>query len=84
MSKRENKSRRGAANTMTAKSLPSLVTVACLVVLMPVLSTGDPAPPFGSTVADASSYDVTVTLLPDNEYQWLVDYNDSVLPTPNT
>ena len=42
----------------------------------------DPAPPFGSTVADASSYDITVTLLPDNEYQWLVDYNDSVLPNP--
>ena len=34
------------------------------------------APPFGSTVADASAYDITVTLLPGNEYQWVVNYND--------
>ena len=40
------------------------------------------APPFGSTVADASAYDITVTLLPGNEYQWVVDYNDSLLPNP--
>jgi len=40
------------------------------------------APPFGSTVADASAYDITVTLLPGNEYQWVVNYNDSLLPNP--